>query len=182
MTRRILVVDDGRESVQKVRTYLERNNYEVLDASDCDTALRILRRERPDLMLLDLTLPERGGWDMTQVMQAALRYGHDKSNPSRVLQVGGVTVDLDAHRAEVDGQPLHLTPTEFVILRALAENPDRALTRQELIEKGLGRSYGGLERTVDSHIKNLRQKLGEAGETAHLVETVFGVGYRLASK
>ena len=58
--------------------------------------------------------------------------------------------------------------------------PGHTLTRQEMIEKGLGYSYDGLERTVDSHIKNLRHRLDEAGGAAHLVETVFGVGYRLA--
>jgi len=76
---------------------------------------------------------------------------------------------------------VHLTPTEFALLRALAEQPGHTLTRQEMIEKGLGYNYEGLERTVDSHVKNLRQKLAEAGGASHLVETVFGVGYRLAA-
>ena len=61
---------------------------------------------------------------------------------------------------------MHLTPTEFALLRALAEHPGHALTRLEMIEKGLGYSYEGLERTVDSHIKNLRRKLDEAGGAA----------------
>jgi DNA-binding response OmpR family regulator len=79
----------------------------------------------------------------------------------------------------VNGELVKLTPTEFSLLRALAENPGHALTRLELIETGLGYSYEGLERTVDSHIKNLRRKLDNAGATPDLVETVFGVGYRL---
>jgi two-component system alkaline phosphatase synthesis response regulator PhoP len=229
MTQRILVVDDDREIVRLVRTYLEQNNYEVLVAYDGETALHILRRERPDLVLLDLMLPGRDGLDVTRVVRgdgglaampiimltarvedhdkivglelgaddyvskpfnpaevvarvrAVLRRVQGEPVPPRVIQVGDVRLDLDAHLVEVGGQPVHLTPTEFALLRALAEHPGRALTRLELIEEALGYSYEGLERTVDSHVKNLRRKLDEAGEAGYLVETVFGVGYRLAT-
>ena len=94
-------------------------------------------------------------------------------------------VDVDAHRVEVrgssslPGQTVPLTPTEFGLLRALAEHRGQALTRLEMIERGLGYSYEGIERTVDSHIRNLRRKLAEAGASEDLIETVFGVGYRL---
>ena len=72
-----------------------------------------------------------------------------------------------------------MTPTEFALLKALMENPNRAFTRTELLEKALGYSYEGLDRTLDSHIKNLRKKIQvDAGEPGH-IETVFGVGYRL---
>ena len=72
-----------------------------------------------------------------------------------------------------------ITPTEFGLLQALAERRGHALTRSEMIEQGLGYSYEGLERTVDSHIRNLRRKLADEGAPADLIETVFGVGYRL---
>ncbi len=227
MAQRILVVDDDRDIVRLMRGYLEQNGYEVLTAYDGETALHILRREHPDLMLLDLMLPAPDGRDVTRVVRgdgtlaampiimltarvedhdkivglelgaddyvtkpfnpgevvarvrAVLRRVQGEPSPSRVLQCGELIIDLDAHRVQVDDQPVHLTPTEFALLRALAEQPGRALTRLELIEKGLGYSYEGLERTVDSHVKNLRRKLGEVGGAGHLVETVFGVGYRL---
>ncbi len=226
--QRVLVVDDDREIVRLVRTYLEQNGYEVLVAYNGETALHILRRERPDLMLLDLMLPGRNGMDVTRVVKgdvglaampiimltarvedhdkilglelgaddyvtkpfnpgevvarvrAVLRRMQGEPAPPKVIQVGAVVVDLDRHQAQVNGQAVHLTPTEFALLRALAEQPGHALTRQEMIEKGLGYSYEGLDRTVDSHVKNLRRKLDEAGGASHLVETVFGVGYRLA--
>lgn len=229
MTQRILVVDDDREIVRLVRTYLEHSGYKVLTAYDGETALHILRRERPDLVLLDLMMPGRDGWDVTRVVRsdvglaampiimltarvedhdrivglelgaddyvakpfnprevvarvrAVLRRVQGEPLPPKVIQVGEVTIDLDAHQVEVAGQPVALTPTEFALLRALAEHPGRALTRLELIEEGLGYRYDGLERTVDSHVKNLRRKLDEAGEAAHLIETVFGVGYRLTT-
>ncbi len=229
MAQRILVVDDDREIVRLVRAYLERNGFEVLTAYDGEMALHILRREHPDLMLLDLMLPGRDGLDVTRVakgdgglaampivMLTARVEDHDKIvglelgaddyvtkpfNPGevvarvravlrrvqgetaqpRLIQVGNVVIDPDRHQVQVGGQPVHLTPTEFALLRALAEQPGHTLTRLEMIERGLGYNYEGLERTVDSHVKNLRRKLEEAGEAAYLVETVFGVGYRLAT-
>jgi two-component system alkaline phosphatase synthesis response regulator PhoP len=112
-------------------------------------------------------------------VRAVLRRAQGESAHSRVIQAGELLIDLDGHQVQVKGQPVHLTPSEFGLLRALAEQPGYALTRSQLIEKGLGYNYEGLERTVDSHIKNLRRKLEEAGAAPNLVETVFGVGYRL---
>ena len=228
MPQRILVVDDDREIVRLTRAYLEQSGYQVLIAYDGETALHILRRESPDLVILDLMLPDRNGLDVTQTVRrdaslaampiimltarvddhdkivglelgadddvtkpfnpselmarihAVLRRAQGESTPPKVLRVGDLVVDADSYRVELLDQPVHLTPTEFGLLRALAENPGHTLTRLELIEKGLGYSYEGLERTVDSHIKNLRKKLEDSGGT-DLIETVFGVGYRLTA-
>ena len=227
MAKRILVVDDDREIVRLLRAYLEQNGYQVLVAYDGEGALHILRGERPDLMVLDLMLPDRDGWEVTRVVRgdpnlastpililtarvedhekivglelgaddyvtkpfsprevvarvrAVLRRAQGESAPPRVIQAGTVMIDLDAHQVQVEGQPVPLTPSEFGLLQALAEQPGYALTRSQLIEKGRGYNYEGLERTVDSHIKNLRRKLEDAGAAPALVETVFGVGYRL---
>ncbi|MBN1657570.1 MAG: response regulator transcription factor [Anaerolineae bacterium] len=113
-------------------------------------------------------------------VRAVLRRAHGDLLPTRVLHAGPLALDLDAHRAEVAGRPLHLTPTEFSLLCALAEAPGHALTRAEMIERSLGYNYEGLDRTVDSHVRNLRRKLAEAGAGGDLIETVFGVGYRLS--
>jgi two-component system alkaline phosphatase synthesis response regulator PhoP len=227
MGQRILVVDDDREIVRLLRGYLEQAAYEVMCAYDGETALHILRREHPDLAVLDLMLPDRDGWEITRIVRsdptlvelpiimltarvedhdkiiglelgaddyvtkpfnprevvarvrAVLRRAQGQSAPPRIMRAGQVTIDLDAHLVEVNEQAVNLTPTEFSLLQALAEYPGHALTRLELIEKGLGYTYEGLDRTVDSHIKNLRRKLSSAGASADLVETVFGVGYRL---
>ena len=227
MTKRILVVDDDREIVRLLRAYLEQNSYEVLTAYDGERALHILRRERPDLVVLDLLLPDRDGWDVTRIVRsdpslagtpilmltarvedqdkivglelgaddyvtkpfnprevvarvrAVLRRAQGESAPPGVIRAGALVIDLDAHRVQVEGRPVHLTPSEFGLLQALAEQPGHALTRSQLVERGLGYDYEGLERTVDSHIKNLRRKLEGAGAAPDLVETVFGVGYRL---
>ncbi len=226
MPQRILVVDDDREIVRLTRAYLEQSGYQVLVAYDGETALHILRRESPDLVILDLMLPDRNGFDVTRTVRrdaslaampiimltarvddqdkivglelgaddyvtkpfnpselmarirAVLRRAQGETTPPKIVRAGDLVIDADSYRVEVQDQQVHLTPTEFGLLRALAENPGHTLTRLELIEKGLGYSYEGLERTVDSHIKNLRKKLEEGGAT-DLIETVFGVGYRL---
>jgi two-component system alkaline phosphatase synthesis response regulator PhoP len=229
MAQRILVVDDDRGIVRLLRAYLEQAGYQVFSAYDGETALHAIRRERPDLVVLDLMLPDRDGWDVTRVVRsdpglsvtpilmltarvedhdkivglemgaddyvskpfnprevmarirAILRRSQGEPTPPRVLQSGDLVMDLDQHQARFGVQPVRLTPTEFSLLQALAEHPGHALTRLELIEEGLGYSYEGLDRTVDSHIKNLRRKLREAGAEADLIETIFGIGYRLAA-
>lgn len=223
---RILVVDDDRKIVRLVQTYLEQAGMQVLTAFDGETAMHTLRRERPDLVVLDLMLPGRDGWSITQWVredehlrktpilmltarvededklrgfsigaddyltkpfnpaevvvrvQAILRRALGAPPPARVLLVGALRLDVDARALTVNGEAQPLTPTEFALLRALMENPNHSFTRDELIEKALGYHYEGLERTLDSHIKNLRRKVEPDPAQPRYIETVFGVGYR----
>ncbi len=101
------------------------------------------------------------------------------SSGQRPLQVGPLTLDPVAHEVRKDGHPVELTPSEYDILHLFMRHPGRAFTRSQIIDEGLGYEYAGLERTVDSHIKNLRRKLEEDPRHPRLIETVFGVGYRL---
>lgn len=101
------------------------------------------------------------------------------SDEALVLRSGALTLNPHAHTVENAGTPVQLTPSEFDILHLLMRNPDRAFSRAQLIEEGLGYEYAGLERTVDSHIKNLRRKLETDPRKPTLIETVFGIGYRL---
>ncbi|MCD6289969.1 MAG: response regulator transcription factor [Anaerolineae bacterium] len=227
MAQRVLVVDDDRQIVRLVRAYLEQSGFEVLTASDGETALHTIRSERPDLVVLDLMLPGRDGWEITRILRsdpslvgtpiimltarvedtdkivglelgaddyvtkpfnprelvarvrAVLRRVGGAEPPPRLLRVGGITLDPDRHEVNLDGRPVDLTPTEFELLRAFMEEPDHAFTRGELIERALGYTYEGMERTVDSHIKNLRRKLEEDPRRPRYIQTVYGVGYRL---
>ncbi len=228
MAQRILVTDDDYQIVRLVRSYLEQAGYQVLTAAHGATALRIIRTERPDLIILDLMLPDRDGWDVTRVVRsdenlartpiimltarvedtdrivglelgaddyitkpfnprevvarvrAVLRRVAGGPTPSHVMQVGSLRMDLDSHIVMLDGQPLEVTPTEFELLQLLMENPGHAFTRLELIEKGLGYAYEGMERTVDSHIKNLRKKIERDPAHPTYIQTVYGVGYRMS--
>jgi len=215
---RILVVDDDRTIVEILQGYLEQAGYEVLTAYNGETAVHTLRREKPDLLILDLMLPDRDGWDITRLIRGdaalsatpiimltarvedsdkiiGLELGADdyitkpfnarevvarvrallrRSRPggaySPVLQVGGLRLDLARRELSVNGTAVYLTRTEYKLLHALMESPGHTFTREELLEKGMGRA-------LDTHIKNLRQKI----QNPDHIQTVYGVGYRLTN-
>jgi two-component system, OmpR family, alkaline phosphatase synthesis response regulator PhoP len=227
MGQRILVVDDDKEIVRIIRAYLEKAGYSVATAYDGETALHIIRSDRPDLVVLDLMLPDRDGWDITRIVRsdpalaatpivmltarvegedrvqgldlgaddyipkpfnphevvarvrAVLRRANQDFGPSHIIQIGQLLLDADRHEVQLAGKPIELTPTEFDLLKALMEYQGHAFTRQSLIEKGLGYNYEGMERTLDSHIRNLRRKIEPDPAEPTYIKTVFGVGYRM---
>jgi two-component system alkaline phosphatase synthesis response regulator PhoP len=226
--QRILVVDDDREVVRLMRAYLEQAGYEVLAAYDGETAVHTLRREKPDLVLLDLMLPDRDGYDITRLVRADATLAHipiimltarvedtDKIigleigaddyvtkpyNPRevvarvrarlrtqaiarpQVLRTGNLEMDIERREVQVDGKVIDLTPTEFNLLRVLMEQTGYVFTRNALIRKGLGVDYEGLDRTLDSHMRNLRAKIEPDPRQPTYIQTVYGVGYRLADE
>ncbi len=225
----ILVVDDDLDLVRLVRAYLEKAGFRVTAAYDGATALRMLRHDRPALVVLDLMLPDQDGWDITRLVRAdpglsqtpiimltariddtdkiiGLELGADDyitkpfnprevvarvrsvlrrsqasgfMNQRRVLQLAGLMLDLDRREVMVNGQPVELTATEFNLLRTLMESPGYAFTRSELIEQAMGYEYEGSERTLDSHMRNLRHKIEPDTDEYTYNQTVYGVGYRL---
>jgi two-component system alkaline phosphatase synthesis response regulator PhoP len=229
---RVLVVDDDKEIVRLVRSYLERAGYHVLVAYDGETTLHTLRREEPDLLILDLMLPDRDGWDITRLIRAdthlaaipilmltarvedsdkivGLEIGADDYvtkpfNPQevvarvrallrrshlergatapQVLQVGGLRLDIGRRTLTKKGEQVELTPSEFELLHVLMRGPGYVFTRGELMEKALGHAYEGMGRTLDSHIKNLRRKIEPDPRKPTYIQTVHGVGYRLADE
>jgi DNA-binding response OmpR family regulator len=112
-------------------------------------------------------------------VRAVLRRGEPP--PERPLSLpGGLRLDLAARRARAGKRELALTATEFELLRTLGQAPGRVFHRHELVEHLFGAEWEGSERTVDAHVANLRRKLAAAGASPATVETVFGIGYRLA--
>ena len=227
---RILIVDDDREIVRLLRGYLQRERYAVSVAYDGETALHALRRESPQLMLLDLMLPDKDGWEITRTVRGdeklantliimltarvedtdkiiGLELGADDYvtkpfNPREVvarvrallrrtqratarataLVVGALQMDVERRNVQVRGTAAELTPTEFSLLQTLMESPGYVFTRTELMDKALGYDYDGIDRMLDSHIKNLRRKIESDPRKPRLVQTVYGVGYRLAGE
>jgi DNA-binding response OmpR family regulator len=220
----VLVVEDEREIRELLRRYLERAGLAVLTTASGAEAVSLLATSAPDLVLLDLGLPDVDGLEVLReardgrrvpvlVLTArstvddrirGLELGADDyvtkpfSPHEVVLRVqavlarsggtlttatsvtygdGRLRIDEPRHEAWLDGRVLDLTPTEWGLLAAVASAPGRVFSRYELVNRVRGYEYAGYERTIDSHVRNLRRKLGDAG--AEVVETVLGVGYRL---
>ena len=244
MGSRILVADDEPHIREVVRAYLERESYEVLEAPDGEVALELARTAGLDLLVLDVMLPIRSGFDVLRTLRsegstvgvvmltarddvidrvAGLELGADDYvtkpfEPREVVaRVGAVlrrfgrsgptapagtaassaapimtmtvrpstslfdlTIDLDGREVTRSGAVVPLTRTELDLLAALAEQPDRVWTREQIGQRVFGESFDVFDRTIDSHIKNLRAKLGSRPDDGSYVETVRGVGYRAA--
>ena len=112
-------------------------------------------------------------------VRALLRRVHSESEPQReVLEFGELTIDISGHKILVSGEEVDLTASEFKLLTTLCRYPGRVYSRMELVEKVLGYDFEGYERTIDSHVKNLRAKIGDNPRNPKWLHTVHGVGYR----
>lgn len=107
------------------------------------------------------------------------RVGKGIEDQKGVLKVGDITIDADGHQVTVSGNEVALTPTEFSILLFLAERPGRVASRLQLVNASLGEAYVGYERSIDTHISNLRKKIEDDPANPRRLQTVYGVGYRL---
>jgi len=220
---KVLVVDDDPGIVKVVRAYLEQEGFQVLVAYDGKKAMQIARNDKPDLVVLDLMLPEMDGWDVCRALRKesdvpiimltarveesdkliGLELGADDyvtkpfsprelvarvrsvlrriqgapPKPERISR-GEITVDVSRHAVTVRGEPVDLTPTEFDLLAVLMQDAGRSFTRSQLLEQVQGYAYEGYERTIDVHIKNLRQKIETDPRNPQHIKTVYGLGYR----
>ena len=224
MGRKILVVDDEKRIVEILKAYLERDGYRVIAAYDGRSALELARNNSPDLIILDLMLPEVSGWDVCRELRketdvpiimltarddttdkiiglelgaddyvtkpfdpkeiisrvrAVLRRSDVKPVSKSTINVGEIMIDTNKRLVRRGDWNIELTPIEFDILRVMAENPGRVYSRMQLLDKVQGDAYEGYERTVDSHIKNLRKKLELDPEHPRYIITIYGVGYKL---
>jgi DNA-binding response OmpR family regulator len=175
----VLVVEDERKLRELLRAYFERENLVVYSTSSGAEAIEVGRRSSVDLVVLDLGLPDLPG-EVLRV-QAVLRRGRSATEEAPVASYGGgeLVIDNDRRRVLVRGEPVELTPTEWGILTTLARVPGRVYSRYELINQVRGYEFEGYERTVNSHIKNLRHKVELEDGKPRLLETVLGGGYRL---
>ena len=112
-------------------------------------------------------------------VRALFRRAHQADEPAvEVLDFGDLVIDISGHKILVEGKEVDLTASEFKLLTIVAGQPGRVYTRRERVEKGLGYDFEGYERTIDSHVKNLRAKLGDDPKKPKWLYTVHGVGYR----
>jgi DNA-binding response OmpR family regulator len=221
----ILVVDDEPKVARLARDYLEKNGFRVLTAGDGQSALAAARRDKPDLVILDLMLPQVDGREVCRILRresdvpiimltalseeidqvtgleigaddyivkpfspralvarvrALLRRSRGEVRGASLIRAGGFEIDPGKYSASFNGAPIRLTPNEFKLLCLLASRPGQTLTREQLLDDLHG-AASSLDRSVDSHIKNLRKKL-EAASGEPVIETVYGIGYRFIER
>jgi DNA-binding response OmpR family regulator len=222
----ILVVDDDHKTVELIRLYLEKDGYHILTAYDGAQALTIARERHPDLIILDLMLPNIDGLDVCRILRAESRipiimltaktteddklvgldlgaddYVTKPFSPRELvarvravlrrvtetipedtplIRAGDLEVNLVRHEVSMQGELIHLTPREFRLLEIVIRQPGRAFSRLDLLEQAFGYDYGGLERTVDVHIMNLRKKIEPDPDNPTYIQTVYGYGYKFA--
>ncbi len=221
----VLIVDDERDLVSLLDFNLRQAGFETLLAGTGEQALAQVRRRVPDLVVLDLMLPDVSGTEVCRQLKgdprtrhvpvlmltakgeeldrvvgfevgaddyvtkpfsvrelvlrvkAVLRRGANRAGPERPPEtVGPIRVDVEAHRCHVAGEEVQLTPLEFKLLTTLMARLGRVQSRDQLLSDVWEMSSEIETRTVDTHVKRLREKLGPARD---LLETVRGVGYRL---
>lgn len=240
MARKILVVDDEAILVETIAYNLEQAGYKVVTAADGKSALEAARTEAPDLIILDIMLPEMDGLEVCRQLRresstattpivmltakgdeidkvvglevgaddyvtkpfgrrellarvrALLRRAdypssHEESIPSdaaqevrpanRELVAGPLRIDLAGRRVNCRGQEMELQPKQFELLTYLVRNRGTVLTRDQLLHNVWGYDYVGDTRTVDVHVRWLREKLEEDPANPRLIQTVRGVGY-----
>jgi DNA-binding response OmpR family regulator len=224
MNTLIAVIEDEPDLAALVASHLRKDGFRVETFGDAERFLRFLQKKKPDLILLDLMLPDMSGLDLCKTLKrseewgdipvimvtakaeemdkilglelgaddyvtkpfslkelaarikAVLRRAEPSDRPS-VLDIGlGLVLDSERFEVRQDGRPLDLTSTEFKILRLLAAKKGRVFSREQILDELWGHDKIVLDRTVDVHIKNLREKMGPA---AGLIKNIRGVGYKV---
>jgi two-component system phosphate regulon response regulator PhoB len=227
MKPRILIVDDEPDALEVLGFKLAEMGWTCLFATNGLKAIEAVRLERPDLIVLDLMMPELDGTEVCKILRRdpatsaipilmltaksteldrvvglevgaddyvtkpysprelvlrigkLLKRGASAESPDDHLRIGPVEIDVPRHVARVDSKPVTLTATEFSLLLILARRKGRVQTRERLLQDVWGYKTTFDTRTVDTHMRRLREKIGPAAE---LLQTVRGVGYRFQAE
>lgn len=167
---------DGIELLQKIRANSRLKTLPIIMATAKGTEYDKI--QSLDLGADDYVVKPFGVMELVSRIKAVLRRCKDSDTP-KLLTLNGLTVNLDEHTASIDGERIQLTYKEFELLRLLLTHPGTAFTREQIFTEVWGESFVGESRTLDMHIRTLRQKLGTYGAC---IETVRNVGYRLEAK
>lgn len=230
MANKILVVDDDLNICELLKLYLENDGYVVFIANDGQEAVEMFQNKTPDLVLLDIMLPKKDGWqvcreirktssapiimltakgetfdkvlglelgaddyvvkpfDAKEVMarvKAVLRRttGDSESTETekKVVIYDNLEINIQNYEMKVKGVPVDTPPKELELIYHFASNPNRVYTRDQLLDEVWGFDYYGDSRTVDVHVKRLREKL-EGVSDKWCLKTVWGVGYKFETK
>ena len=223
MEAKILIVDDEKNIVELIKFHLKKENYRVLEAYKGKEALEIFQKEKPDLIILDIMLPDMGGFEICKTIRkeskvpiimltakgeeidkilgfelgaddyitkpfspreliarikAVLKRARGAKTDVNQIQLGPFRINVNSREIYKNNVLLELKPKEFDLLKLFITNPGRVFTRQYLLEQIWGYDYLGDTRTVDVHIRRLRQKIEDKDKKYNYIKTVHGVGYK----
>ncbi|MDU7338426.1 MAG: response regulator transcription factor [Clostridium sp.] len=224
---KIMVVDDDQNICELLRLYLEKEGFHVAIANDGKRAVDLFDAENPDLMLLDIMLPELDGWQVcreirkksqcpiimltakgevfdkvlglelgaddyvvkpfeakevvARIKAVLRRVGKNSDELIKEVKFDKLSINLTNYELRVNGSQVDTPPKEMELIYHLASNPNRVFTRDQLLDEVWGFDYYGDSRTVDVHVKRLREKLEGVSEKWAL-KTVWGVGYKFEVK
>jgi two-component system OmpR family response regulator len=228
MADKILVVEDDTNLLETVKYNLRKEGYDAIGATDGEQAIDIVRREKPNLIILDIMLPKMNGFEVCRILRkemtvpvlmltakadetdkiVGLEIGADDymtkpfsmreliarvramlrrvkmgeaspSVPPTSVKIGDLQIDIARHRSSLAGLELALSPKEFDLLAFLAVNRGLVFSREQLLEKVWCYDFAGDTRTVDVHIRWLRQKIEADPARPRYLLTVRGTGYKL---
>lgn len=220
---KVLIADDDRNIVELLRLYIEKEGYQTVTALNGKEAINLFSKEKPDLVILDVMMPEADGWQvckeirktddtpiimltakgetfdkvlglelgaddymvkpfetkelMARIKAVLRRYECKEKTSNDEVIYDKISVNLTNYELRLDGKIIEIPPKELELLHFLASNPNRVFTREQLLEEVWGFDYFGDSRTVDVHIKRLREKIEGIGANWNL-KTVWGVGYK----
>lgn len=223
---KVLIVDDEANICELIRLYIEKEGYSAVIASDGGSAVEKFKEEEPDMVLLDIMLPVKDGWqvcreiravsnvpiimltakgetfdkvlglelgaddyivkpfepkELVARMKAVLRRSEPKpsaeSASSGELVFDGLKIGRETYEIYLDGKKIEMPPKEFELLYYLAKNKNKVYTRDQLLDEIWGYEFFGDSRTVDVHIKRIREKI-ESDDKNWQLKTVWGVGYK----
>ena len=173
---KILVVDDESRMRKLVKDFLEKKNFHVLEAGDGEEAMDIFYEEKDiALLILDVMMPKMDGWEVCREIRKNSKVPIIMLTARGDERAGGIVIDKSAHQASVDGKPMELSFKEFELLTYFLENQGIALSREKILNSVWNYDYFGDARTIDTHVKKLRSKMGDKGE---YIKTVWGMGYK----
>lgn len=224
MDTKLLIVDDDPNICEMLKLYFENEGYKVKTANDGIDGLSMFKMYDPDLVLLDIMMPKKDGWqvcreirelspkpiimitakgevfdkvlglelgaddfivkpfdlkELSARIKAVLRRynAHTKTSDDEVVKFENIEISLQKYELKLRGKAIDIPPKELELLYFLASNCNRVFTRDQLLDKVWGFDYLGDSRTVDVHVKRLREKL-EGASDKWLLRTVWGVGYK----
>lgn len=224
---KILIVDDDQNICELLRLYAEKEGYSVVLAHDGRKAVERFESEDPDIILLDIMLPEQDGWQvcreirkksqcpiimltakgetfdkvlglelgaddyvvkpfepkeiLARIKAVLRRSGRQNPNEKKIVTFDKLSINLNNYELKVNGVQVDTPPKEMELIYHLASNPNRVFSRDQLLDEVWGFNYYGDSRTVDVHVKRLREKLEGVSEQWSL-KTVWGVGYKFEVK